>query len=286
MEPVLAHSQEPHPGIADPQAIIADLLSPAKRRETIVSAFGAKVSVAVVDTGIEANHREIARAGGLAGGTLVSKGSDGPVFLPCDGRDLAGHGTACAGIIRRIAPSCDVYSVRVLDETASGDVDSFLAGLSWCLDNDIKVINLSLGITTLTPQNVLAFYKLIHRAYYQGSIVVCAASNGTGRSLPSCLAPVISVQATANNALRYRDHNEIEFATRGIYIRTPWPPDTYMMMTGDSFAAPMVSGLVARIVCLIPTASYFQVKTVLWALAHDDELMSDIIANATTSTCD
>ena len=258
-----------------------ELICATRHAERILSASGEAVEVAVIDSGVEADHEEIARTGGLSGGVSISIEEGRTTSHPCDGRDLAGHGTACAGIIRRIAPKCKLYSVRVLDETGSGKLDRLLAGIEWCLEHNIKVMNLSLGITKLTSENVLIFYKLVHRAYFQGNILVCASSNNTGRSLPSCLAPVISVQATAENTLRYRDNEEIPFATRGIYVRVPWLQNSYQMMTGDSFSAPMVTGLVAKIVSLLPELSFFHVKTILWALAHDDEMMKQIISRGT-----
>ena len=55
--------------------------------------------------------------------------------------DLAGHGTACAGIIRSLAPECELYSVRVLDSNLGGSGRALVAGLAWALDHGMHVCN-------------------------------------------------------------------------------------------------------------------------------------------------
>jgi len=72
---------------------------------------GKRVRVAVIDSGIDAGHPAI---GGVNGYVAVSDGPDGVVYDTQPHGDLCGHGTACAVIIRSLAPDCELYSVRVL----------------------------------------------------------------------------------------------------------------------------------------------------------------------------
>src|ERR1051325_397145 len=79
---------------------------------------GAGVKVAVIDSGIDASHPAI---GGKVDGYVAI--TEGPNGLECDERpheDLFGHGTAGAAIIRSLAPDCELYSVRVLDNRLTG----------------------------------------------------------------------------------------------------------------------------------------------------------------------
>ncbi|MCV4714037.1 S8 family serine peptidase, partial [Escherichia coli] len=69
------------------------------------------------------------------------------VFVPSDSGDSAGHGTACAGIIARIAPDARLHSIKVLGSGGMGDGMAFLAGLEWAIKQRYRVINLSLGTT-------------------------------------------------------------------------------------------------------------------------------------------
>ena len=55
--------------------------------------------------------------------------------------DLFGHGTACAGIIKMVAPRCELYSVRVLGQNLSGKGAVFAAGLRWAIDHSAPRID-------------------------------------------------------------------------------------------------------------------------------------------------
>ena len=61
--------------------------------------------------------------------------------------DLFGHGTACAGIIRSLAPECEIHSVRTLGRRLTGRGAVLLAGLRWAIDEGYDVINLSLSMS-------------------------------------------------------------------------------------------------------------------------------------------
>src|SRR5882724_8002657 len=75
---------------------------------------GRGVKVAVIDSGIDAAHPAI---GGRVGGYVtVTDGPDGIAYDSAPHQDDHGHGTACAGIIRSLAPACDLYSVKVLGQ--------------------------------------------------------------------------------------------------------------------------------------------------------------------------
>ena len=101
---------------------------------------GRGVRVAVIDSGIDAEHPLV--AGGLARAVAVEPG-EAPAVVPDDAGDVSGHGTACAGIIRALAPACELTSVRVLgpDLTAGGDL--LVEALRWAVRERHDVINLS-----------------------------------------------------------------------------------------------------------------------------------------------
>ena len=101
-------------------------------------ASGAGVTVAVVDSGVDASHpavgavdRAIALRWDPAAQEVLS--SEGPHD------DLYGHGTACAGIIRRAAPGAAIWSVRVLGTRLTGKGVVFAAGLRWAIQQGARV---------------------------------------------------------------------------------------------------------------------------------------------------
>ena len=85
---------------------------------------GEGVKVAVIDSGIDANHPAI--GGRVEGYLAITPVPDGYEFDDDPHTDAYGHGTACAGIIRAIAPDCELYSVKVLGSRLTGRGSVFL----------------------------------------------------------------------------------------------------------------------------------------------------------------
>jgi subtilisin len=231
---------------------------------------GAGVRVAVVDSGIDAAHPAVGR---LAGGVALSYDPDAPDQVRAvDGphEDLFGHGTACAGIIRSLAPEAELYSVRVLGSKLTGKGMVFAAGLRWAIANRMQVVNLSLS--TGKRDYFAVFHELVDEAYFANVMLVCAVNNVAGPTYPSQYAAVFSVAANESTDPYRFDYNPappVEFGAPGIDIEVPWLGGATIKATGNSFAAPHVAGLIARILGKHPGLTPFQVKTILLSLASN-----------------
>jgi|SRR5579875_380559 len=241
---------------------------------------GTGVKVAVIDSGIDAGHPDV--GGHIDGYVAITEGPDGMVYSTDPHEDVFGHGTACAGIIKSIAPSCELYSVRVLGPNLGGRGNVFAAGLRWALDNGMDVCNLSLGTTKQ------AFYATLHdladTAYFRNTMLVTAANNMPTPSFPSVYASVIAVAAHSElnpYLFYYNPQPPVEFGAPGIEVRLAWRAGSYITATGNSFAAPHIAGIVAKILGKHPNLTVFQMKAFLHALAtnvrprrddHGDEL--------------
>lgn len=240
--------------------------------EFLKSLTGKGVKVGIIDSGIEASHYVFKDSDVIKGGVVIEYENNKVVLKDYKGFDQYGHGTACAGIIHSIAKDAELYSIQVLGNKLSGKVDVFLKGLEWAIENDMDVINLSLGTTNQTYSSY--FYNLLDRAYYENRILVAAANNDPIPSIPSILSPVISVEAIASDdkyEFYFRDTNRIEFLARGIYIRVPWVNNSYMMMIGNSFAAPHISGIVALLKERNKDLSPFEIKSILKNISNKKE---------------
>ncbi len=110
-----------------------------------VDADGAGVDVGILDTGIQTDHCSLEVAGGR---NFTGFGSPG------DYEDRHGHGTHVAGIAGALdnglgvvgtAPNADLYAVKVLDDDGNGRYSELIAGIDWCLSNDVELISMSLG---------------------------------------------------------------------------------------------------------------------------------------------
>jgi subtilisin len=232
-------------------------------------ATGKGVRVAVIDSGIEADHPALEGCVDEEAGVALELGADGEIAeQPGPHGDLFGHGTACAGIIHSLAPEARIISVRVLGERLSGKAQVFLRGLGWAIEQGFDVINLSLG----TPRRdwALPFYEICDQAYFGGSFLVTAANNQPVVSFPSLFGSVTSVAcnvATDPFEFHFNPDPPTEFLARGIDVELAWKGGSTLRATGNSFAAPHICGIAALILSKHPGLRPFQVKTALWATA-------------------
>lgn len=228
------------------------------------------MDVAVVDSGIDADHPMV---GGVTSAVAMSYDPEEPDGVRREEgphEDLFGHGTACAGIIRTVAPECRLHSIRVLGERLSGKGMVFAAGLEWAIEHGFRVVNLSLS--TGKDDYFGVFHDLADRAYFAGVMLVCAVNNVPAPSYPSQYASVFSVAAHARRDPFGYDYNPrppVEIGAPGIDVTVAWKDGGTIVTTGNSFAAPHVTGLIARLLSKHPELTPFQVKTVLHALADN-----------------
>ena len=235
------------------------------------SATGKGVSIAVVDSGIDTTHADL--QGKVRESVEAHADHKRVVFRPSDIGDSAGHGTACAGIISRIASEAEFYSIKVLGANGLGDGIAFLAGLEYAVKNKYQIINLSLGTTK--PQFFAPLHDLLDRAYQAGCIVVAAANNLPQPSFPSVFSSsLISVSKHEDSDpfnFGFRYGEVIELTAPGINIRTPWLNNSYKSLTGNSFACPHIVGIIALLLENYPQLTPFQVKSALYAIAQENE---------------
>ncbi|HZR41211.1 MAG TPA: S8 family serine peptidase [Ktedonobacteraceae bacterium] len=229
---------------------------------------GKGVKVAVIDSGIDATHPAI--QGPVNGYVEIRAGDDGLVYNEEPHEDAYGHATACAGIIRAIAPECELYSIKVLGKALVGTGTIFMAGVRWAIDHDMHVCNLSLGTTK--KDFFASLHELTDLAYFRRVVLVSAANNLPIPSFPSMYASVISVashQEKEQDPYRfyYNPEPPVEFGAPGIDVRVAWQNQQWITATGNSFAAPHITGIVARILGKHPGLTPFQIKTVLRTLA-------------------
>ena len=228
-------------------------------------ATGAGIKVAVVDSGIDGSHPAVGDIAGYVAVVVDPDSETGTNYVEGPHEDLVGHGTACAGIIRKLAPEVEIYSIRVLGENLKGKGALFLAGIEWAIENGMDVVNMSLSSKS---ENLFApLHDVADEAYFGNTVLVCAANNTPGPTYPSQFASVVSVAATPGTdpyLLAYNPHPPVEFAAIGIDIEVPWTGGS-IVATGNSFAAPHVAGLAALIRSKHPGLTPFQVKSVLQA---------------------
>lgn len=230
-------------------------------------ARGRGIRVCVVDSGVEGGHPMVGRVHG-SWAVVKGEGEDGLTVRETEAADSCGHGTACAGIIRRTAPECELYSVQVLGKGFGGTGDVLLAGLKWAIREGFDVINLSLSTTRVKFAEELR--ALADEAYFRRTVIVASAHNTPVESFPWRFASVISVGSHQEDdpALHlYNPDPPVEFFAPGQNVQVAWLGGKTIRTTGNSFATPYVAGLSARILSKHTGMTTFQLKNALYLSA-------------------
>jgi subtilisin family serine protease len=224
-------------------------------------ATGAGVRVCVLDSGIELDHPLV---GAVQRSVAVVREGEELEVVDDDAGDLCGHGTACAGIIRALAPDCELTSVRVLGAGYTGSGPIMLAGLEWAIEQGFHVVNMSLSTTK--KQYVDRLHALADAAYFKRTMLVASAHNMPVESFPWRFASVVSVGSHEEpDALAFYANPSppVEFFARGLNVDVAWLGGATLRCTGNSFATPHVAGICALILGKHPELTPFQLKSVL-----------------------
>jgi subtilisin len=269
---------------------------------------GTGVKLAIIDSGINYNHPDLDDnyaddEDDIADGYDFVEGDDDPMDVYGHGTHVAG--TACAedngngdadgpyGVVG-VAPECDLYALRVLDDAGFGDSSDLIAAMEWAVDNGIQVANLSLG-WDLTPSETVE--QAFDSAEAAGMVIVAAACNNGNRPgkgdnvcYPALYDSVIAVAATDASDKRASFSStgeQVELAAPGVSVFSTWNDDTgyydpqpvcrdedgveacYKYGSGTSMASPHVAGTAALILAAHPDWTNDQVRAQLQATADD-----------------
>jgi len=265
-------SQTALPAWSLPKDAVDRIALPAEWPEQVTRewAFGGSTGrgarVCILDSGVEAGHPSV---GELERSVVVTVGEAGEVVVAEDTEgDVSGHGTACAGIVRALAPECSLASVRVLGANFAGSGAVLLAGLHYAVEQDFDVINMSLSTTKKPFAAVL--HELADSAYFRRSVLVASAHNMPVESYPWRFSSVISVGSHEEPdplAYFYNPTPPVEFFGRGVNVQVPWSGGRTLTVSGNSFATPHLSAICALILAKHPELTPFQLKNVLYLTA-------------------
>ncbi len=238
------------------------------REWAIGGATGDGVKVCILDSGIEPDHP---RVGPIAGAVAISVDEEGETHVePDEEGDLCGHGTACAGVIRGIAPDAEIYSVRVLGGGFTGSGDVLVAGLRWAVAQGYDIVNMSLSTTKRRLGEAL--HELADSAYFKRTVLVASAHNMPVESFPWRFSSVISVGSHEEpDPLRFYANPSppVEFFAHGVDVDIAWIGGRSIRATGNSFATPCISAIAALILSKHPRLTPFQLKSVLFQISSN-----------------
>jgi hypothetical protein len=230
-------------------------------------ARGINVVVAVIDSGIDVRHPEL--AGAIAGSFDALGSKEGPHF----------HGTGVAGAIvshARLmgsAPAARLLAIRAFSDAADGaESNSFviMKGLDYAAAHGAQIVNMSFA----GPKDPLIERGIASTAA-KGIVMVAASGNAGPKSpplYPAANPGVIAVSATdAQDKLFAASNrgNYIAIAAPGADIFMPAPDDQYQIRSGTSFSAAYVSGIAALMLERDPSLKAGEVRAILMKTARD-----------------
>ena len=239
---------------------------------------GAGADVAIVDTGIDADHPDLQANLGTGRAVVSTTDSSAPAW-----DDDNGHGTHCAGIadaadndtgVVGVSTAATLHAVKVLDTDGSGYYSDVAAGLEWVADQGYDVASLSIGGPT--SQTIADACRY---ASDRGVLVVAAAGNDSEdveQTAPATYETVMAVSATRKDDSLASFSNygtDIEIAAPGVDIESTYNDGGYRTLSGTSMACPHVSGAAGQLSAAGYTAS--EARSQLAATAEDVGLSPD-----------
>src|SRR5271165_5167679 len=182
-------------------------------RSYLDSGRGRGIKIAVLDSGIDPTHpwlEGLTLEDDLA---ILDTGSQLSV-VPGEGRDVFGHGTAIAGILRQLAPEARIGSFRVLGEQLRSRTLIIREGARQALERGYHILNCSFGCSR--EEHVLFYKDWIDEAYLRGRHIVAACNNQdfTKREWPGHFPSVITVhfaRCERPDAIFFRRGQMVEF---------------------------------------------------------------------------
>ena len=256
-------------GYSDPYAALT--YGPVKTGalELHAQAVGSGHLIAVIDTGVEVGHVEL--AGRIRGE---------PVDVTGFGWSDDVHGTAVAGIIAAnannaegiygVAPEAELLAVKACQPEKPGGLSArcwtstLIKALDVAMSEDAAIINMSLSGP---PDDLLSRY--VSLAVQQDRLLIAGAGNGGPNGKPGFPAAYPGVMAvTAVDAMErpYREATRgdyVDVAAPGVDIVSPAPDGRYPTLSGTSMAAAHASGVAALIKELVPVLSSREIASMI-----------------------
>lgn len=232
------------------------------------TSVGSGVTVAVLDTGVDANHPDL--AGQLVQGWNTYDNNS-------NSSDVYGHGTKVAGVVAAasnngagvtsLAFGAKVMPIRVSDPSGLAYSSTVAAGLTFAADNGARVANLSYAMTwDFAVQNAAQYFK------NKGGVTVLSSGNSGALDSTPATDAIITVAATDGNDARagwstYGPH--VDIAAPGVGIWTTVSGGSYGAPSGTSFAAPATAATIALMMAANSRLAPADIERLLKATALD-----------------
>lgn len=247
----------------------ATFLSVEEARTCLRNGTGKGVKIAVLDSGIDLSHPKLEGLALVDDLAIVEKGPSLTV-VEGNGMDLYGHGTAIAHLIRSVAPSAEIGSIRVLGERLNSRTAIIQEGARQALDRGYHILNCSFGCGI--EEHILRYKTWIDEAFLKGVHIIAACNNVdfARPEWPGYFPTVLTAnfcRSEDEQSFYYREGHLVEFAAPGENLEVPWLGGAMKKVTGSSYATPQIAGLLARLLSERPGLEPLEAKALMQRLA-------------------
>lgn len=241
-----------------------DLLNLLSLSDAHLRSRGAGMVVAVIDTGIDRTHPDLAShlwkndrepgTGGVDndrdgfaddawGWDFVDNHNDPSEKAGDPATSVAGHGTFIAGLIALIAPECRIMPIRAFTPDGMSNAFTVAAAIKYAVDHGANVINLSFG----SPKKSAVVREAIKYARQNDVVLIAAMGNenkdtDTDPQYPAILSDVIGVAAIDSDSRKAVFSNfgsNVRVDALGVKLTSTFPGGDYAVWSGTSFATPL-----------------------------------------------
>lgn len=227
----------------------------------IINYSQSKITVAIVDTGIDLNQMKFKLA--TTHGFNVFNPDNPP-------QDDNGHGTQIASVINFLEPRIKIMPIKAIPKSGVATKQELAQGIITAVDLGAKIINISSGVASSSPdlENAIRYAK-------EKNVIIVAAigDSGTGIEYPAAYPDVIAIGGVDRKKKRLQNSNtgpELDAVALGEYATIGLRREC-QMSAGTSLAAPIVSVYIARILIDSPDIEPKEVKKILLNSATDIE---------------
>lgn len=238
------------------------LIRPIWLKNKLGNAAGNNVKIAVIDSGCSLYQKEDSRV--LKGISLISGKEKFKYEIGENYSDNLGHGSACIDIIFQIAPNAEVIPIKVFNSTLETGTDILVEAINYAVNKETDIINLSLG--TKLEEALYPLYAVCEKAKNKNIICVASNANSDINSYPAIFENVISVGSS-----KVKDKFDFIYCEDELCecLADGFPKDVYYThgqrtaLNGNSFAAPIITGLIALFIEKFGKLTLQEIKSLL-----------------------
>lgn len=166
-----------------------------------------------------------------------------------DYTDNLGHGTYCSYLISRLNPTAIIHNIKVFDKQLITSTKNIINGIRWCIDNNVKLINISVAIRSL--ENYYEMVEICNEAERKKVIIISSGNSYGSVCLPAYLNNVIGVGVARNinyDKFYFVKDSPIQYYTLGEFEDLPSNKDGLTSIHGISYATANMTGIISRFI--------------------------------------